>query len=152
MNQLSEILSELMAKQGINSAELARRTGIGQPVIHRLMSGVTDNPQVYTLLPIATYFNITIEQLIGTKSWKKGKLLDATSVHQINNQIVTIKTIASVLSDLTPNLLEGYIKASAAKLIKASIAVEMLPLLAINVENLMGTITTLQACFLKNKI
>ena len=62
---MSTILKGLMAELGINESELARRTGIGQPVVHRICSGETDNPKVATLSPIATFFAISISQLIG---------------------------------------------------------------------------------------
>lgn len=64
-SRMSKILKELMAELGINESELARRTGIGQPVIHRICSGETDNPKVATLSPIANFFAISISQLIG---------------------------------------------------------------------------------------
>ena len=54
-----------MTELGINESELARRTGIGQPVVHRICSGETDNPKVATLSPIANFFAISIDQLIG---------------------------------------------------------------------------------------
>lgn len=62
---MSTILKGLMAELGINESELARRTGIGQPVVHRICSGETDNPKVATLSPIANFFAISISQLIG---------------------------------------------------------------------------------------
>ncbi|MDQ8039052.1 MAG: S24 family peptidase [Rickettsiella sp.] len=62
---MSNILKGLMAELGINESELARRTGIGQPVVHRICSGETDNPKVATLSPIANFFAISISQLIG---------------------------------------------------------------------------------------
>lgn len=62
---ISVILKGLMAELGINESELARRTGIGQPVVHRICSGETDNPKVATLSPIANFFAISISQLIG---------------------------------------------------------------------------------------
>ena len=65
MKQLSTILKALMAEIRINESELARRTGIGQPVIHRIASGETDNPKVGTLSPIANFFAVSISQLIG---------------------------------------------------------------------------------------
>jgi len=64
-SRMSRILKELMAELGINESELARRTGIGQPVVHRICSGETDNPKVATLSPIANFFAISISQLIG---------------------------------------------------------------------------------------
>ena len=65
MKKLSSILKALMAEVRINESELARRTGIGQPVVHRIASGETDNPKVGTLSPIANFFAISISQLIG---------------------------------------------------------------------------------------
>lgn len=49
----------------ITVTELARQTSVGQPVIHRMASGETDNPKVGSLSPIAKFFNINISQLIG---------------------------------------------------------------------------------------
>jgi SOS-response transcriptional repressor LexA len=64
-NSMSTILKGLMTELGINESELARRTGVGQPVVHRICSGETDNPKVATLSPIANFFAISISQLIG---------------------------------------------------------------------------------------
>lgn len=58
MKQLQEIFQ-------INDAELARETGIPQATIYRLVSGMTDDPKVSTLKPLASFFNITIGQLLG---------------------------------------------------------------------------------------
>lgn len=65
MASLGTVLKELMAQQNLSASELARRTGIGQPVIFRMLSGETDNPKVATLSPLASYFGVTINQLIG---------------------------------------------------------------------------------------
>lgn len=65
MHKLSHILKSLMVQAQITETELARRTNIGQPVIHRIASGETDNPKITTMAPIAAHFNITVSQLIG---------------------------------------------------------------------------------------
>ncbi len=65
MSDLSSILKALMHEVGITVTELARRTGVGQPVIHRMASGETDNPKVGSLSPIAKFLNVTISQLVG---------------------------------------------------------------------------------------
>lgn len=65
MKNLSENIRALMGELRITESELARRTGIGQPVVHRIASGETDNPKVATLSPIANYFAVSISQLIG---------------------------------------------------------------------------------------
>lgn len=57
----------------ISEHELARRTGIKQPIIHRLLSGENTNPKLSTLKPLADYFMISIGELIGeadiAQSW-----------------------------------------------------------------------------------
>jgi SOS-response transcriptional repressor LexA len=63
--KLSETLKTLMARQNLRTAQLARATGVLQPVLHRMASGATDNPRVQTLLPLADYFDVSIKQLLG---------------------------------------------------------------------------------------
>lgn len=65
MKKLSENIRALMSELRITESELARRTGVGQPVVHRIASGETDNPKVATLSPIANYFAVSISQLVG---------------------------------------------------------------------------------------
>lgn len=65
MNKLSRVLKQLISENNLTISELARSTNILQPVLHRIVSGNTDNPRVDSLLPIAQYFKISIEQLTG---------------------------------------------------------------------------------------
>ncbi len=144
MENLSNILSHLMAKTGIKSAELARKTGIGQPVVYRLMTGTTENPQILTLKPIADFFGVSIDQLIGLTSLENQKPLNTTLVHDLTNKLNTIKTIASVLTDFLPALIEGYQKAISAGLTKETVPADILPLLALNINNLLKATNQIQ--------
>lgn len=65
MNRLSEVLKALLRHRKLTVSELARHTGIVQPVIYRMTTGETDNPKLSSLLPIANYFNVNLSQLIG---------------------------------------------------------------------------------------
>lgn len=65
--KLAIVLKFLLQKERITESELARKTGVCQPVIHRMASGETDNPKIETLRPIANFFSISIDQLIGDK-------------------------------------------------------------------------------------
>src|SRR3990167_1621898 len=65
MKYLRHILRNLMDELSLSESELSRRTQVGQPVIHRILSGETDNPRVATLSLIANYFSVSISQLIG---------------------------------------------------------------------------------------
>lgn len=65
MTELSSNLKLLMEAAHINPSELARRTGVAQPIIHRLSTGQNTNPKLATIKPIAHYFTVTVSQLIG---------------------------------------------------------------------------------------
>lgn len=144
MDKLSSILSHLMSKNNISSAELARKTGVGQPVIYRLMTGTTENPQIFTLKPIADFFGVTLDQLLGSISFSNMKMQNNISVHDITNKLTTIKTICSVLVEILPSLSDGYKKAVLAQLIKEETPSDILPLIQLNSINLLKTINQLQ--------
>ena len=61
--KVSEILGVLMGD--MSEAALASAINVPKATIHRVLSGSTPDPRAGTLLPIAQYFNISIEQLMG---------------------------------------------------------------------------------------
>jgi len=63
-----------MDEQDLTTSELARRTGIGQPVVYRILSSETGDPKVGTLSAIANYFAVSISQLIGDEPLPKNRL------------------------------------------------------------------------------
>jgi len=67
MTNLAQVLKTLVAGKNLTINKLARRTGIGQPTLHRIGSGEIANPHVSSLIPIARYFGISIDQLMGAK-------------------------------------------------------------------------------------
>jgi len=64
---LSKNLEFLLKKNELSSAKLSHASGVDKPIISRILSGKTTNPKVETLKPIADFFGITIDQLIGSK-------------------------------------------------------------------------------------
>lgn len=64
---IKEVLRTLMEAHEISENELARRTSLNQPNIHRLLSGVTADPRGSTLMALSSYFNVSIEELLGQK-------------------------------------------------------------------------------------
>lgn len=63
--KLATTLKLLLQQGNLTESELARQTGVCQPVIHRIASGETDNPKIDSLRPIAKFFSISVDQLIG---------------------------------------------------------------------------------------
>lgn len=62
---VSRILSSLMSELKIKESELARQTGLPQTTINRLLLGGTTDPRASTLQPIAKFFGVSIDQLLG---------------------------------------------------------------------------------------
>ncbi len=60
---VGKILNELMGD--MSEAEFASLVNVPKATINRLLSGKTPDPRIGTLTPIAQYFGITIEQLLG---------------------------------------------------------------------------------------
>ncbi len=65
INNLSKVLNLLLIEKNLKPVELARRTHVPQPTIQRLVSGTTSRPHLSSLAPIAKYFLININQLMG---------------------------------------------------------------------------------------
>lgn len=63
--KLHTILRKLMGEVHISEAELARKTDIPQPTLHRILSGATKSPRGASLAPLANFFSVTINQLLG---------------------------------------------------------------------------------------
>lgn len=65
---ISQVLKYLMHENDIRITELARKTGLQQPTVHRIVEGSCKKPHKSSLVPLARHFNISIEQLLGEKS------------------------------------------------------------------------------------
>lgn len=95
MSKLAAIIKSLMREKDISVTELARQTQISQPVLHRLTTGATYNPQIETLLPIARFFAISIDQLIGNAPLST---LHTTTHHWIRLPLLTLDQITDWLT------------------------------------------------------
>jgi len=83
MNQLElgKVLEHLMEEANITCTELARRTEIPQPTLHRILTGATRSPRGESLRPLANYFSITINQLLGDNPLPKDRI---PGTHNLN--------------------------------------------------------------------
>tara|TARA_Y100000815_G_C13318501_1_gene491421 strand:- start:748 stop:1407 length:660 start_codon:yes stop_codon:yes gene_type:complete len=65
---LRDVLKLLQNIYEISDSDLAKETNIPQPTIHRLRSGMSPDPKISTIKPIADFFNVTIGQICGIES------------------------------------------------------------------------------------
>jgi SOS-response transcriptional repressor LexA len=63
--KLSEVLDKLMLETNIDSVQLAKCTNVPVTTIARIRTNQNANPTISTLIPVAHFFNISIDQLLG---------------------------------------------------------------------------------------
>lgn len=64
---ISDILSELMFDKKIKMIDLTHQTGVPQSTLSRILSGETTHPHRSSLEPLANFFQISINQLLGNE-------------------------------------------------------------------------------------
>jgi len=112
MKNLSTNLRTLIANAKLSENELARRTGISQQIINRILSGENANPKIATLSPIAKYFTLSISQLIGEErtnapsinpsplGWQEIPLFSWDKLHQISFDEILMTDQPKMLVDI----------------------------------------------------
>jgi transcriptional regulator with XRE-family HTH domain len=65
---LGKKLAMLMDSHKLTQSALARSTGVPQPSINRILSGVTSEPRRAALVKIADHFGVSVESLYGSKT------------------------------------------------------------------------------------
>lgn len=70
--RLNEVLTRLMKEANMNASKLSRNTGLAITTVKRLCSDDC-NPTLKSLEPIANYFDISINQLLGAEPLPQDK-------------------------------------------------------------------------------
>lgn len=63
--QLGSVLKRLLFERDLRPVELSREVNLPPTTIHRLITGKSTRPYKSSLKPIADYFSISVEQLLG---------------------------------------------------------------------------------------
>lgn len=113
MKKLAQNLRNLLNKAQLSENELSRRTGIPQQMINRILSGINKNPKIATLFPLASYFMISLSQLIGDEpinkeiklnifhsGWNEIPLFEWNMLDQVLSQFTVPKSKKRILVDL----------------------------------------------------
>jgi SOS-response transcriptional repressor LexA len=64
-SKFSGTLEKLMKLRGINMSQLHKSTAVPLTTINRMVNESSVNPTISTLIPIADYFGVTLNQLMG---------------------------------------------------------------------------------------
>ncbi len=65
ISKLGATLKKLLFYKDMRPVDLAREVNLPPPTIHRLITGKSARPYKSSLQPIADFFSVTIEQLVG---------------------------------------------------------------------------------------
>lgn len=112
LSSLAENLRTLLSEVKISERELSRRTGVVQPVIHRLLNGITQNPTLETVQALANYFLVSVSELTGEIPLKKSaegrQSLEHNGWNQVpilaNSQIGSWLATSEITADLLKNI------------------------------------------------
>jgi SOS-response transcriptional repressor LexA len=85
--QLGSTLKRLLFEKNMKPIDLARELDLPQPTIHRLVTGKSTRPYKSSLEPIANYFNISVDQLVGDEpllaDWQPEPVHDNQALQKI---------------------------------------------------------------------
>lgn len=70
-SRVSKALHFLLTETQITPTELSRRANLPQSTVDRLVNAKTPDPRISTLEPIADYFKISVDQLMGKQPMSK---------------------------------------------------------------------------------
>lgn len=69
VGSIGSVLRRLVSHfENISGSELAKRTGLPISTVNRLLAGTVSDPRISTLKPLADYFRITVDQLLGYRA------------------------------------------------------------------------------------
>lgn len=88
--KLAENLRKLLFERNMKPIDLAREVNLPQPTVHRLVTGKCTRPYKSSLEPIAKFFDVPVEELLGEKPeledvWDEAKSKQLASSQVIKN-------------------------------------------------------------------
>jgi 7-cyano-7-deazaguanine reductase len=69
-SSLAEKIAYLLQREGLHEAEFARKVGITQQVCNQILRGQTANPRLETLTKLASFFSVSVGQLVGSEPFE----------------------------------------------------------------------------------
>lgn len=105
-----------MFKKSINTTQLARKIDVPQQTLHRILAGLSPNPHLKTLEPLAEFFSISVDQLTG----KKPLLGELAAARVVTTMLASLQEIP-LLASLE---VESFLKTRDLSLVKEHVIVD----------------------------
>jgi len=83
--KLGNILKRLLFDRDMKPIDLAREVNLPAPTIHRLITGKSTRPYTTSLKPIADYFAITVDQLLGEEALATSEIDKQSRIKNIHH-------------------------------------------------------------------
>ena len=108
----------LMFKKDIKTTQLAREIDVPQQTLQRIVAGLSPSPHRKTLVPLAEYFSVSVDQLTGKKplpedlaSANVGQVKVSSSVQQV--PLLDCSNVECFLKDHNPVLIKEQLAADS---------------------------------------
>lgn len=96
----------LMFKKDIRTTQLAREIDVPQQTLQRIVAGLSPSPHRKTLVPLAEYFSVSVDQLMGREPLPEA--LATANVGQAKSSPITLKQIPLLESVNVAQYLESH--------------------------------------------
>lgn len=100
--KLSKILQRLLFERKMKPVDLARELHMPQPTIHRLVVGKSTRPYRSSLEPIAEFFSLSVDQLLGEEA-----LADEAGQDKLPEKAKKFRQIPVVEWEAAADLIDG---------------------------------------------
>ncbi len=116
---ISQILKMLMFKKDIRTTQLAREIDVPQQTLQRIVAGLSPSPHRKTLVPLAEYFKVSVDQLTGKKPLPEDLATAVISPTQTLSSMQQIplldcSDVECFLQDHNPALIKEHLAADAS--------------------------------------
>lgn len=113
---LAKILKKLLFEKDIKPIDLARAVDLPAPTIHRLVTGKSTRPYATSLKPIADFFSIEMDQLVGEKP-----LTTDTALNNNENNVKLLSQETKAISIFSWNSFTGLAPTQISELGKITV-------------------------------
>lgn len=109
---VNERIKDLMESRNLGQNEIARRSGVPQPTIKRIIDGESRDPRLSNLVKISQALNVSLAELLGLEALEESSVVELRS--SIIDTITELKLGGSLdemsVEDLSEFIVVSYFR------------------------------------------
>lgn len=90
-SKFGSIVLQLMETRGLKGAQLGKILGMPRASIQRIITGTTENPSAHTLLALSSFFNVTVDYLLGVSNEESPPFIPPAYYNEPTSRIPVLK-------------------------------------------------------------